>query len=459
MNSPALTLGWRELFRREYRVVSVLSAVVAVLLIAWLAGYGNAARGLRPGAVGLALVAYGLVSRANGPVGQIDRLVRAAQALALVSALGLWLREAYLAASVMREWDFLSFYLDGRVASSGLNLYDPASYRQAVGALGITVTQEFDREILDVGFKYPPPTALIFFPLGLLKASVANAVWQTLVAVSILLSGVLSASLVNRTRLGSTVMLGVTLALCLDSAVEVQPFGQTLAMLACVALFALLDARAGLRTGVLTCLAVVIKPFMILPALLLLVARKWRAVAGALIAGACLIVASLLVFGPGTWASFLAGGTAARIPAWQFSQGVNKSLLGVLLRATHTTGAPGEHRGVLAVYGILAVCIVGASLFVATRIVKEQFRLAYALVLVAAIIVYPGTLHYYAAMLLIPAMLIADARRTNDAVGWKSISLAVAPFVVVEFSVFTALLITWGLLMQLALRRREPQAL
>ena len=228
--------------------------------------------------------------------------------------------------------------------------------------------------------------------------------------------------------------------------------GIDLAMLAGVIVFAILDVRPGLRTGMLTCVAVLIKPFMILPALLLVTTRKWQAVVGALVAGAILIVASLAVFGVGTWVSFLAGKTAARIPAWQFSQDVNQSLLGVLLRATGATGMPGENRAVLIAYCTIAVFVVIASLIVASRIATNQFRLAYALVLVAAMIVYPGTIHYYAAVLLIPTMLVLESLRTSDIGGWRRVAFAGILLAVVGFSSFIAMLFSWGVLMQLALR-------
>jgi hypothetical protein len=68
-----------------------------------------------------------------------------------------------------REWDFLGFWLNGKVASAGENFYHPENYQNVV--LPYNLNDEFRAEIIEVGFWYPPFTMFLFFPLGLANPS------------------------------------------------------------------------------------------------------------------------------------------------------------------------------------------------------------------------------------------------------------------------------------------------
>jgi hypothetical protein len=63
------------------------------------------------------------------------------------------------------EWDFLGFWIGGRLAVQGLNFYEPENYEQV--AQHLSLSDEFAQEITEVGFWYPPPSMLLFVPLVL----------------------------------------------------------------------------------------------------------------------------------------------------------------------------------------------------------------------------------------------------------------------------------------------------
>ena len=73
-------------------------------------------------------------------------------------------------------WDFQVFWLNGHVAAQGLNFYMPENYH--VMAQTLKPDDGFTREILDVGFWYPPMTMFLFVPLGWLNISNAYLLWQ-----------------------------------------------------------------------------------------------------------------------------------------------------------------------------------------------------------------------------------------------------------------------------------------
>ncbi len=78
----------------------------------------------------------------------------------------------------VREWDFLCFWLWGRAGARGANFYDPAA--SAWMAEGLELSPEFQRQIVDVGFWYPPPTMLLFAPFGALPVRAALLLWYAL---------------------------------------------------------------------------------------------------------------------------------------------------------------------------------------------------------------------------------------------------------------------------------------
>lgn len=426
-----------------------LAVLVVLLWLAWLLGGLNPARvnDLRTAIAVLAAMAFCIAAQ---PPARIGWPARALQAVALAAAGTLWARDLYDAlAAAPREWDFLCFLLDAKVAGAELNLYDPASYRAVAATLGLELTDVFQREILDVGFKYPPPTALLFLPLAAFDVATANTVWHLLIAASIVGCGVLAAWLLPAARRADALVLGVSLACCLNAAVHVQRFGQTLALLTCLIVLAVLGGGRAV-SGAWSAAAVFVKPFMIAPAVLLLALRRWPAVGAGLALASGFIALSVAVLGVDDWAGFLAGRTAQSIPPEQYSQQVNQSLLGVLLRAAGATGTPASNPGVLTAYAVITALLLGASLLAAVRHAKRDFAQAYVLIVVAAMLVYPGTIHYYAATLLVPLVLafrrVPD--RARDSAWWWPVAFVTLTFVLQSrYGAFATMLFAWSALL------------
>lgn len=63
------------------------------------------------------------------------------------------------------EWDFLAFWLGGRVAVQEQNFYKPEYYQKAIQPFN--PSEDFTREILQVGFRYPPPLRMTHADLAL----------------------------------------------------------------------------------------------------------------------------------------------------------------------------------------------------------------------------------------------------------------------------------------------------
>src|SRR6266498_5175483 len=83
------------------------------------------------------------------------------------------------------QWDFLCLYLFGKVGISGSNFYDPAVFAQFFHELQLRdITNDvYVREIVNVGFWYPPSSMFIFLPLGLFTVKTGYIIWQTVISI------------------------------------------------------------------------------------------------------------------------------------------------------------------------------------------------------------------------------------------------------------------------------------
>ncbi|MGH2445281.1 MAG: hypothetical protein ACRDGD_04500 [Candidatus Limnocylindria bacterium] len=141
-------------------------------------------------------------------------------------------------------------------------------------------------------------------------------------------------------------------------------------------------------------------------------------------------------------------------PASLYEQGVNQSLLGVVLRAT---GAYFSFGGAVANYLYLnvALLILGISSFLATRRGIDPAVAAGMLVSVG-LMVYPGTLQHHALLLVAP-LLVIWARRDRV----PGAAVAAAGFIAAAYGImaiydgqraFVAMLLVWILLAGIAIR-------
>ena len=78
-----------------------------------------------------------------------------------------------------KEWDYLTFFIDGHIAKNGLNFYQTESYKIVINNLDIPLipSKLFNEAVINVGFNYPPPTMFIFLPLGFFNFNTSHMLW------------------------------------------------------------------------------------------------------------------------------------------------------------------------------------------------------------------------------------------------------------------------------------------
>ncbi len=189
------------------------------------------------------------------------------------------------------EWDFAIFWIGGRLAllKDFSDIFVFANFHHYILA-------HFHYDIGLSPFAYPPPVLLLFTPLALLPLPAAYALWVA--------GG--TAALLAALR-----MVGLSWPRC-GMVLASPPFlynlmlGQNGAFTAALLVSALHLAARGPRTSGLLGALLAIKPqvAVLLPAAWA-GARHWRALAASVLAGAGLILLSVLAFGLAPWRLYL----------------------------------------------------------------------------------------------------------------------------------------------------------
>jgi hypothetical protein len=353
------------------------------------------------------------------------------------------------------EWDFLGFWLHARSAVNGLNFYDPASI--ARWELPIPVDGAFREEILEIAFWYPPPSMLLLAPLGWLSWPQALAFW------SLLQSACLAAGIVLLHRI---VFAGKGVAeLVVTSAMVLIASGTILTVLYAQTTFMLLLAfllfwhfRHRPLGGVFLALSMFIKPFVGILVCWLLLRKQWPALRGFFLACLVFVLASVVAFGPQTFASYVVDLSSETKPHWIYDQDTNQSLLGLFLRLAGAICGGADCLRFLP-YVVSAVLITGLTAWVAFRLRDDDERVLVALLLLLGFLVYPVTQSFYG-VLLVPLLLFAwQDRERFPLPPYTAIGAIVLVYFLMAWQAAAACLVAWVLVFLPAARRALTQRL
>lgn len=351
------------------------------------------------------------------------------------------LREARWNLAAPREWDFTCFWLWGRLATRGVDFYDPAE----MIALGNSreASDEFSRLILHNGFWYPPPTMLLFAPLGLAPLRIALVVWYVVQAGF----AVGAAWLLWRTFLRESGVLGLPIAgallAMLPPARSTAWFVQTNFMLLFLFLLVLrFNEKA--KAGVFLALGAIVKPYFLFLLGYFFIKKSYKPIA---IAGAALFYSLLLcaaLFGVEPLATFAASNPATRIPGYVVGEPINQSLIGMIVRRSTGT-LEGSMLGQPLYLGI-AMLLGLTTVWISRRVERDH---ALGLWLLLALLLYPATLAHYSLVIIAPMLALwRDRRMLPFGTGGVAL-LAVVMYAILgwdrfESHNFWANLLVWG---------------
>ena len=327
------------------------------------------------------------------------------------------------------EWDFMGFWLHARSAVSGLNFYDPHS--AAALASAFDFSEEFRREIVATGFWYPPPTMLLFAPLGWFTPSHAIALWY---AFHLTVTGA-CVVLLQRTFLPrggiAAVLACALLVLASHGTLTTFGFAQTnLLALMCMLMF--WQRRDSVAGGSWLAAAVVIKPFLLVLAIAPLLRGRWRAIGGMIGTAAALTLAAIAAFGPRTFAGYIGMNQVASKPDWIYTESATQSLLSLVLRLSHApcSGAACLMNPVF----LVAAAVIGAiTLAITLRLHETAQEWGLALILVTGLLLYPLTGFSYSVLMLPALFMIWRFRARVPGGAWSTAMLIAAIYALGEW--------------------------
>jgi hypothetical protein len=349
------------------------------------------------------LAAYVLACRFSGQ--RIAPWLRAALvALTAVVVIGS-LKSVVSAIHYVGEWDFVCFWLYGHAAAAGGNVFEPATYHAL--SLPIPVDADFRREVLDVGFPYPPASIFLFLPLGYGgNFALASALWLVAMVAALVAGAIiLIRTYVPKSDLDAAVAIGA-LVIGLPAVAENITYHQT-NFLAFALLAAAYALRGGIGGGVAAALAIVVKPYLAVVALWFLLRRRWNALAASILTFAAITIAAIPALGSVGLHSFFASNPTTRLPPSVYVEPGTASLYAFLLRLEHREGPGAFHDPIY-----IAIALISAALTVwlVAKASERDDDLSLAFAVALGLMLYPGTGTMYA-IALVPA-LVAVARAT-----------------------------------------------
>ena len=384
--------------------------------------------------------------------------------------LGLWV--ALIAGGHSEQADYTAFYTGWTIVSDGrgADLYDPA------------VQAEVQREILggrtfEAGlnpFNNPPHLVVPFVPLAWLSLQASYLAWavvQLALLVWLLwrLWTVVAAEWSRDERL---VLIAASVA---ASPLVITLLQGAFSLLVCVAVteayIALRTGRDG-RAGAWLAIASIKPQAVVTLGVMLLLGRRWRAIASGAAIGLGLAAIATVVLGPGIWSEYL--GFLSRYVSTFDEFSVRPSVMWNLRGTLTLLIGPDQAAGQATVIntiglagqllGLAAVAWLWRGRWSPTT---RDFDLRFALTLVIGLLTSPH-LNPHDDLLLVPAAAIAYRglrERANG--GWIGIALALSPLVILVTNSISAnavegppvrvpvvLMIAFAVVLALAIRDR-----
>ena len=339
--------------------------------------------------------------------------------------------------SQIYEWDFMGFWIGGRAAVQGVNFYQAEQYHRIAQVLSPSVA--FTHEIIDIGFWYPPPSMLLFAPLGWFdNIQTAYVFWYAFNSVVIVLDIVLLWKLF----LGESGLRGLGLVaamlLLLHPTLATIGFGQT-AFVALLMLLLFWQDRLRPRSGIWLTIGIFVKPFLAFLLIYFVVKRKWRALLTTFASAVVISLISIVLFSPSTFLTYFQANQASKVSSFVDTTGQGQSLQHFFEYSLQ--GSIGSNPSLMRIlFYVSAAVMIAISAWVLFQADESRLDWKIALLVPLSLAVYPNTGEHYAVVLL-PGLLLFWAHRNELPVPpWGAIVFIVVEYALVSVNADLSLL-------------------
>jgi Glycosyltransferase family 87 len=306
------------------------------------------------------------------------------------------------------EWDFLCFYLFGKVGISGSDFYNPEIFLQHFNNLKLQALTHtsYMQEIVNVAFWYPPPSMLLFLVLGALDLQTGYFIWQTAMVIFLVVDIILMVKLFNLSNKEKTsdlkkVFPVLLLILLFPGLISPLFYSQTLSVFL---FFLILTIRYlnNWKAGIFLALLIIIKPLAAIFVLYFIFFKKWNVLISLAISGVVLMMITGWLFGFNTFIEYFKSPPTDRIPEFVYLEG--SSIFSTMLRLQiRMKNILSLHTVKIICYAI-NLCLVIISFLAVRKRNKTGNADSFIVFVPLALLVYPGTLGHYI-IILIPVIL------------------------------------------------------
>jgi hypothetical protein len=332
-------------------------------------------------------------------------------------------------------WDFTAFYLYGKVAAGGYNFYQPENFHIVFESANLPFTHfgALVEEVVNVGFPYPPPTILYFMPLGFLSYYDALTAWTIFNLLFVIGTIYLIYSMFFKYDKLNGLML-VTILYLISSQVRSTISCSQTNLILLFLLLLMKNYSSKSYAGIFLALAFLTKPYMLIFGLYFVITHNWKAIAHFLASSFILVGLTAIIFGKETLLSYFYSNSTQRLPKWVYSEQINQSLHAVLLRA-NLISIDKPYVYVSIALGILSITLI---LLVYLNRRKQNSNIWFILLL-TGLLIYPGTLSYYGALLLFVIFQIINLKEPLNLNKYSIIAIIGLFYYLNSVSVFFAI--------------------
>ncbi len=339
------------------------------------------------------------------------------------------------------EWDFLSFYLFGKVGINGLNYYQPSNYFNMLSKITIPFTP--DSEFLHgaLVLQYFPPAIFYFLPLGLFDFGTANLIWLT-VNILFLISDIYLVHKIFFNNGNFLSILSIAALFLLFPGTRSAFYVEQTTFIYMFLLLLIWKYRDMTMSGFWITIGLFVKPILAIILLYPIIRRKWKTIVVAAISAITILLFTFLIFGKSVFITFLMNNPNSHVPHTDYTEWINQSLLATILRITKydfSYSTPLIHP----LFIVSAFILFGISSWIIYKIKDTESEWAFSILICMALMIYPGTTTTYSPLMIPVLIFLFTERAKITFTKWLLPLLIILVYLIMLVNAFLSCLILW----------------
>jgi hypothetical protein len=344
--------------------------------------------------------------------------------------------------------------LFGKVGISSSDFYNPQVFQQVFNDLHLQSigAGSFVTEVVNVGFWYPPPSMLLFLPLGLFDLQTGYFLWQTTIILFLIVDMLLLLKFyfvpLYKNHKDIKILFPLLILIMLFPYITVMvSLSQTISIFLFF-LILLIRYINNWKSGIFLAILVAIKPLAAIFILYFILFKKWKILLASVVTGTLLILVTGLTFGFDVFLNYFTSPPTDRIPDLIYFE--YSCLFGALKKLQQYIPNYMSTNVLKSVYYFISIVLITFTCYCSRQLSQVSKTKAFLIFIPATLIIYPATLFHYILMLLPVFLNIfyqepfdSNVMRGNSLI---KIILLFFLYAIGYYSIFTLNMILWFML-------------